>query len=69
MKQAPAAILLFVILFSLLPIAAFAQASGSAPAGGSSAASGGAARAAAPGAGNLPVPFIDFNVRTARNNQ
>ena len=69
MKQAPAAILLFVILFSLLPITAFAQAAGSTPAGSPSAASGGVARAAAPGAGNLPVPFVDFNVRTARNNQ
>jgi flagellar biosynthetic protein FliP len=59
MKKAPAAILVAILLFSLLPLPAIAQAAGGPTAGGP----------AGRNAGNLPVPFVDFNVRTARNNQ
>ncbi len=56
------------LLFSLLPVGAFAQAAGGAPAAPAVGATAGGA-AAGRNAGNLPVPFLDFNVRTARNNQ
>ena len=67
MKKAPAAILVAILLLSLLPLPAIAQAAAIAP----SAAAGGptAGGPAGRNAGNLPVPFVDFNVRTARNNQ
>jgi len=63
MRKLPAAILVAVLLASLLPAGAFAQA-----AGGAAAAAGPAAGPAA-GAGNLPIPFVDLNVRTARGNR
>jgi flagellar biosynthesis protein FliP len=63
MKKAFAAFLIGLLLVSLLPIGAFAQAATGAAAGGA-----GAGRAAF-GASSLPVPFVDLNVRTARNNQ
>jgi len=66
MRKLPAAILLAVLLASLLPAGAFAQAAGGTSAG--TAAAGPAAGPAA-GAGNLPIPFVDLNVRTARGNR
>ena len=66
MRKLPAAILLAVLLASLLPAGAFAQAAGGTSAG--TAAAGPAAGPAA-GAGNLPIPFVDLNVRTARSNR
>jgi len=71
MKRAPAAILLAVLLALLFPLGAFAQAAGGTP----TASAGGAPAASAAGtpggqnAGNLPVPFVDLNVRSARNNR
>ena len=57
MKKPLAAVLIAVMLATLLPLGAFAQAAGRAQGAG------------AANAANLPVPFVDFNVRTARNNQ
>jgi flagellar biosynthetic protein FliP len=70
MRKLPAAVLLAVLLFSLLPVGAFAQAAGGASSGTASsgtAATPGAGPAA--GAGALPVPFVDLNLRTARSNR
>ena len=58
MKKTTAFILLLLIAAALFPVGAFAQAA-AAP----------APRAGGAGAAVLPVPFVDFNVRTARNNQ
>jgi flagellar biosynthesis protein FliP len=57
MKRSVAVLLVAAALGGLFPLGAFAQAAGRAPG------------AAAPGAASLPVPFVDLNVRTARNNQ
>ena len=57
MKKPLAAVLIAVMLATLLPLGAFAQAAGRAQGAG------------AANAVNLPVPFVDLNVRTARNNQ
>ena len=62
MKKTLAAVLLAMILAAFLPPGAFAQAAVPAPAAG-------VPRAGAAGAANLPVPFVDLNVRTARSNQ
>jgi flagellar biosynthetic protein FliP len=59
MKKAAAALLIGILMVLLLPAGAFAQAAAGAPATGR----------AALGASTLPVPFVDLNVRTARNNQ
>jgi len=75
-----ASALLVGALLMVLPLGAYAQAAGaSAQAAGPTAPTAPAAPAAGPsaagpgrgaaGAANLPVPFVDFNVRTARNNQ
>ena len=56
MRKATAILLLSILLFSMVPVAAFAQAAtASTTSGGASATS-------------LPVPFVDLNVRTAKNN-
>ena len=57
MKKPLAAVLIAVMLATLLPLGAFAQAAGRAQGTG------------AANAANLPVPFVDLNVRTARSNQ
>ena len=57
-----AATLLLAIVLAAVPVGAFAQAAAPSTAAP-------AARAAGPNVSNLPVPFVDFNVRTARNNQ
>jgi len=62
MKKTLAAVLLAMILSVFLPPVASAQATVPAPAAG-------VPRAGAAGAATLPVPFVDFNVRTARSNQ
>jgi flagellar biosynthesis protein FliP len=57
MKKSLATLLIAVVLAGVFPLGAFAQAAGRAPG------------AAAGNAANLPVPFVDLNVRTAKNNQ
>ena len=57
MKRSLAALLIAVILAGVFPLGAFAQAAGRAPGAG------------AGNAASLPVPFVDLNVRTAKNNQ
>ncbi|HVP18199.1 MAG TPA: flagellar type III secretion system pore protein FliP [Spirochaetia bacterium] len=65
MKKILSAVLLLSLAAAMLPFGAFAQTVGAAaaPAGGT------APRASAAGAATLPVPYVDFNVRTARSNQ
>lgn len=62
------AVALAAVLLIVVPVGAFAQAAGPA-APGAAAGTTAAPRAGAGGAANLPIPFVDFNVRTARNNQ
>jgi len=71
MRKLPAAVLLAVLLASLLPVGAFAQAAGGTPtaAGSSAGTAAGPAAGPAAGAANLPIPFVDLNVRTARGNR
>jgi flagellar biosynthesis protein FliP len=59
MKRPIAVLLVTTLLLGLSPVGAFAQTART----GSTRASGGAAAA------NLPVPFVDLNVRTAKSNQ
>ena len=60
MRKTVAVFILAGILCALLPVGAFAQAA--APAVG-------ATTGAAGAGGTVPLPFVDLNVRTARNNQ
>jgi flagellar biosynthetic protein FliP len=69
MKRAPAAILIAVLLASLLPLGAFGQAAGGTPTASAGRAPSAGAAIAGPNGGAVPVPFLDLNVRTARNNQ
>jgi flagellar biosynthetic protein FliP len=55
MRRAFAAVLIAVILAAFFPVGAFAQTPRTTTGGA--------------GAASLPVPFVDLNVRTARNNQ
>jgi len=63
MRKAPAVVLIAILLASFLPLGAFAQAAGAGPAAG------GAPGIAGANGGAVPVPFLDLNVRTARNNR
>jgi flagellar biosynthesis protein FliP len=62
MRKFFSVLMLLMLAAAMVPYGAFAQAA--APS-----ASAAAPRAAAAGAANLPVPYVDFNVRTARSNQ
>jgi flagellar biosynthetic protein FliP len=64
MKKFLAVALLIAVVGMISPPGTFAQAAAAEPG-----AAAGASRAGAAGAATLPVPFVDFNVRTARNNQ
>ncbi|HUI69384.1 MAG TPA: flagellar type III secretion system pore protein FliP [Spirochaetia bacterium] len=66
MKRALAFAVLLVMLSALFPLGAFAQAQ---PGPATAPRAGASATAGAAGAANLPIPYVDFNVRTARNNQ
>ena len=66
MKRALAFAVLLVMLSALFPLGAFAQAQ---PGPATAPRAGATATAGAAGAANLPIPYVDFNVRTARNNQ
>ena len=57
MKKSLAAVLVVMTVAALFPFGLFAQSAAAAPGG------------AAGNASALPVPFVDLNVRTARNNQ
>jgi flagellar biosynthetic protein FliP len=67
MRKAPAAILLAVLLAALLPFGAFAQAAAGTPTGPAGGA--GTGGIAGPNGGAAPIPFLDLNVRSARNNR
>ncbi len=62
MKKLLPFVLILIMLSTFFPAGVFAQAAAAAPAAA-------APRAGAGGAASLPIPFVDFNVRTARNNQ
>ncbi|HTP59501.1 MAG TPA: flagellar type III secretion system pore protein FliP [Spirochaetia bacterium] len=62
MKKLFSVVLVLIMITALFPAAALAQAAAPAPATAPAAGS----RA---GAAGLPIPFVDFNVRTARSNQ
>ncbi len=70
MKKNIPAVLLVFLAAAFVPFGAYAQAMG-APASpaGAPAAAAAAPQAGAAGAANLPVPYVDFNVRTARSNR
>ena len=65
MSRILATVLLVALCAAILPLGAFAQTMGApaAPPGPA------APRVGAGGAATLPVPYVDFNVRTARSNQ
>ncbi|MGO9412250.1 MAG: flagellar type III secretion system pore protein FliP [Spirochaetia bacterium] len=68
MKRLLPVLVLVILVGSLFPVGAFAQAAAASP-GAGPAAGAPAAGAGRVGAANLPIPFVDFNVRTARSNQ
>jgi flagellar biosynthetic protein FliP len=62
MKRLLFAFVLVIVAGSFFPVGAFAQAAAASPGAG-------APQAGAAGTANLPIPFVDLNVRTARSNQ